>query len=99
MDQQKAAPLAAAQQPGVRPVPREQALASLRSVTPDFYAPTQQPDVPVTDGAALGPGRGPDAIAPAQSGGQLQQILRQMAQFDPTGEVQRLLQSAIAQGL
>lgn len=28
----------------------------------DFGAPTQQPDVPVTDGAALGPGAGPEAL-------------------------------------
>jgi hypothetical protein len=29
---------------------------------PGAYAPTQQPGVPVTDGAALGPGAGPEAL-------------------------------------
>lgn len=29
---------------------------------PGAHAPSQQPDVPVTDGAALGPGAGPEAL-------------------------------------
>jgi hypothetical protein len=34
----------------------------------DFYGETQQPDVPVTSGAPIGPGPGPEALgAPAQS--------------------------------
>jgi len=60
MKLQQAAPLAASPGGNVD-------LASLlgggggQDVTP-LNAPTQQPDTPVTDGAALGPGAGPEAL-------------------------------------
>lgn len=38
--------------------------AGLLGTTP-FDAPTEYPDIPVTDGAALGPGRGPEALMTA----------------------------------
>lgn len=54
---QQSAPLAAS--PG-----GDAAQAAGPSLPPgvDFGAPTQMPDVPVTDGAALGPGAGPEAL-------------------------------------
>lgn len=45
--------------PGQGPMP-------LSAVTP-LSAPTQRPDEPVTAGAALGPGPGPEALGPAQT--------------------------------
>lgn len=55
---QQAAPLAAS---GGTPPPVQPGAAARPSVIP-FNAPTQEPDVPVTNGAALGPGAGPEAL-------------------------------------
>jgi hypothetical protein len=44
---------------------------------PGAHAPSQQPDVPVTDGAALGPGAGPEALG---------------LQSQPDVDMQRLIQ-------
>lgn len=52
---------AMAQTPGVSPAPRQRAPSAARTPVP-FGAPTQRPDEPVTAGAALGPGPGPEAL-------------------------------------
>ena len=56
MQQQKAAPMA-----GNVTAPLMNPIDSMPQVTP-ITAPTEQPDVPVTDGAALGPGAGTEAL-------------------------------------
>lgn len=44
---------------------------------PAFGAPTQQPDVPVTDGAASGPGAGPEALGlPVQQDQDMQALTK-----------------------
>lgn len=56
MQQQQAAPMA-----GDTTAPLMNPVESLPQVTP-ITAPTEQPDVPVTDGAALGAGAGTEAL-------------------------------------
>lgn len=56
MQQQQAAPMA-----GNVTAPLMNPIDSMPQVTP-LSAPTEQPDVPVTDGAALGPGAGTEAL-------------------------------------
>jgi len=60
---EQAAPMATAPTPPNGPPQVQQ--ADLSNVVP-LNAPTQQPNQPVTAGAALGPGPGPDALALGQ---------------------------------
>lgn len=57
---QRGAPLAATPGPGSATMP--QARATKRQPPVPLSAPTQRPDEPVTAGAALGPGPGPEAL-------------------------------------
>lgn len=44
---------------------------------PAFGAPSQQPDIPVTDGAAAGPGAGPEALGlPVQQDQDMQALVK-----------------------
>lgn len=80
--QQQAAPLAAS--PGGDAAPPPGLLAGL--TLPQgvgFGEPTQQPDTPVTAGAASGPGPGPEALGlPSQEG----QDMRALAAYLPVFE-------------
>jgi hypothetical protein len=50
---------------------------------PAFGAPTMQPDTPVTDGAASGPGAGPEALGlPAQQDQDLQALQAYLPVFE-----------------
>jgi hypothetical protein len=50
---------------------------------PAFNAPTQQPGTPVTDGAATGPGAGPEALGvPVQQDQDLQSQLRYLPVYE-----------------
>lgn len=60
-DIRSAAPMAAS--PGV-PEDLGALMGSMRPEAIGLGEPSQQPDVPVTDGAAVGPGAGLEAIAP-----------------------------------
>lgn len=57
--QQAAAPMAGTT--AGQPVPP---LVALPSMTPDLYAPSDRPDEPVTAGASVGPGGGPEILGP-----------------------------------
>lgn len=73
MKLQQAAPLAASPGGDVPPS------AGLPSVPPGpaFGAASQQPDTPVTDGAALGPGAGPEALGlTPQSDDDMQRLIQ-----------------------
>lgn len=68
---------------------------------PGFGDPTQMPMQPVTSGAPVGPGPGPEAIMPAgqqQQRGQLTAQLASMLPNDLTGEIASLYQIAQSQG-
>lgn len=55
-------------------------------VTP-INAPTQNPDEPVTNGAALGPGAGPDALGIGQpQDGDMQRLLQYLPVFEHMAE-------------
>ncbi len=95
--QQKGAPL-----PQANPVAAAPVAGQDRQPVP-FDAPTQRPDEPVTSGAALGPGPGPEALAPAvgpqQSYGTLADVLQGLSAADLTGSMAALAQQAMARGL
>ena len=60
-----------------------------------LFSPTQRPDEPVTAGAPIGPGAGPEAPMMDQSS--LQSTLRRVVASDPSGDALRML--AIAERL
>jgi len=86
VDQQQGAPLA--QAPGLPPVV-------------PLDAPSNRPDEPVTTGAPLGPGAGPEALGPANppATGQLSQMLFGLAAADMTGALAALANEALQRGL
>lgn len=50
---------------------------------PSFGAPSQMPGVPVTDGAASGPGAGPEALGiPSQEDADMQALLAYLPVFE-----------------
>jgi hypothetical protein len=66
----------------------------------DLYAPTQNPNEPVTTGIAMGAGAGPEALT--MTGIQtekLSDILAKMLPYDQSGEVEILYQRALARGM
>jgi hypothetical protein len=74
--------------------------AATKGQKTDLFAPTEEPDVPVTTGIALGAGAGPEALA--MTGIQtekLSDILAKMLPYDQTGEVEILYQRALARGM
>ena len=74
--------------------------AATRGAGIDLYAPTQNPNEPVTAGIAMGAGPGPEALA--MTGIQtekLSDILAKMLPYDQSGEVEILYQRALARGM
>lgn len=56
---------------------------------PGLAAPTQQPGTPVTDGAAAGPGAGPEALGlPVQQDQDMQALQAYLPVFESVGNVQ-----------
>lgn len=82
-DLQRAEPLAAT--PGGGATPRAQLLAGLGAGgnVIGLDQPTQEPDTPVTAGAALGPGPGPEALGlPNQPDEDMQALLQYLPVFE-----------------
>ena len=71
--------------------------AGLAAATP-LYAPTQQPDIPVTDGIDTGLGRGSSALMMKKSSVKLSDTLAQMLPYDTDGSIAILYQDALARG-
>lgn len=64
-----------------------------------LFAPTERPNEPVTTGSPLGAGAGPEILnLPARSFSATQ-ILSRLAQNDPTGEVEMILQDLSSRGI
>lgn len=68
-----------------------------------FNAPSARPGEPVTAGAAIGPGPGPEALnfqpqEPGAGTGQMTQLLQKLSPTDTTGILGQLLQAAQARG-
>jgi hypothetical protein len=66
-------------------------------ITP-LFAPTQRPEEPITAGAPIGAGPGPEVLGIAPRGEKLSDALARMLPFDNTGEVAILYQQALARG-
>jgi hypothetical protein len=94
--QQGAAPMAAAEAPADAPAPAPLPLAP--------GAPSQRPSEPVTAGAALGPGAGPDGLFAGRFGrpagaGDVSRAINTIAASDPSGVLARLAIEAQRRGL
>lgn len=71
----------------------------LSSPVTGLFAPTSSPNEPVTNGNPLGAGAGPEALnLPARSFNSTQ-ILSRLAQNDPTGQIEMILQDLNARGI
>ncbi len=81
------APMAKAQ-----PVPAPAPITSL-------FAPTERPNEPVTTGNPLGPGAGPEILNLPARTFSATQILSRLAENDPTGEVEMILQDLSSRGI
>ena len=88
-EMQSAAPMAATQRQ-----PDKVALPQITSLT----APTTRPNEPVTAGSPMGPGPGPEALAPVETG-KLTDVLAKIVDYDPTGEVADLYDYLLTRGL
>ena len=74
--------------------------AATRGSGMDLYAPTSNPNEPITTGIPIGKGAGPEALA--MTGVQtekLSDILAKMLPYDQSGEVEILYQRALARGM
>jgi hypothetical protein len=79
------------------PMARQQQV-SKPSIT-DLFAPTQRPNEPVTSGNPLGEGPGPEALnLPARTFNPTQ-ILSRLAESDPSGEIDMILQELNSKGI
>lgn len=90
---QRAIPMAS---PPSAPAPAPPATASRPLAPPpgsfgDILRPTEHPDEPVTAGAALGPGPGPEAIG-GGPGDVVADRLRQLYMLEPTEELREILE-------
>jgi len=65
-----------------------------------LFAPTQRPEVPVTNGIAMGEGAGPEVLMMNQGAAaeKLSDTLAKMIPYDETGEIAVLYQQALARG-
>ena len=106
-DQKQTAEIASgapiASTPDVRPLPasdiKEAATtkAGLAAATP-LYAPTQNPNEPITNGIDVGPGAGSNALMMKKSSVKLSDTLAQMLPYDTDGSIAILYQDALARG-
>jgi hypothetical protein len=100
MDIQQSAPMAAA--PGIESSGMAMApgmAAAPQQMTP-LSADSQFPDEPITFGAPIGPGPGPEALGltiPGQS--TTVQILEELLPYDQTGEIAALYELALLRGI
>ena len=85
--------------PDVRPTPAAEVRdAATQSPITELFAPTSQPNTPVTDGIDIGGGRGSSALMMKKNTVKLSDSLVQLLPFDTTGEIAVLYQEALAQG-
>jgi hypothetical protein len=69
-----------------------------RKTNIDLFAPTERPDEPITSGAPVGPGPGPEVLGMQPQGESLSQILGQLLPYDTNGEIAALYEQAISRG-
>jgi hypothetical protein len=64
-----------------------------------LFDPTERPNEPVTTGNPMGEGPGPEILAGPQRTFSATQTLTRLAQGDPTGQVEMILQDLAARGI
>ena len=90
------APLAST--PDTRPTPAAEVRDAAMAPVTELFAPTTQPNTPVTAGIDMGAGVGSNALMMAKSVERTSDILAKMLPFDTTGEVGILYQEALSRG-
>jgi len=80
---------------------RQAAAAGAQGAVTSLFAPTQRPNEPVTQGIAMGPGAGPEALMMQSQFAQtkISDTLAQMLPYDQTGEIGILYQQALSRGM
>lgn len=85
--------------PDVRPTPAaEVRAAATQAPVTELFAPTTQPNTPVTAGIDIGAGVGSNALMMAKSVEKTSDILAKMLPFDTDGSIAILYQQAVARG-
>jgi hypothetical protein len=78
-------------------------MAKQRPVSPPpvtgLFAPTELPNEPVTAGNPMGAGPGPEAISLPARSFNTTQILSRLAENDPTGQIEMILQDLNGRGI
>lgn len=90
------APLAST--PDQRPMPAAEVRDAAMAPVTELFAPTSQPNTPVTAGIDMGPGVGSSALMMAKSVEKTSDILAKMLPFDTDGSIAILYQQAVARG-
>lgn len=85
--------------PDTRPTPAAEVRdAATASPLTELFAPTSQPNTPVTAGIDRGAGAGSSALMMKKNTVKLSDSLVQLLPYDTTGEIAVLYQEALAQG-
>lgn len=94
MQQQQAAPMAAAPKPkaGNVHMPQGNPITALT-------APTQRPNEPLTAGAPFGAGPGPEILAMNQNNQRTSDVIAKLVPFDDTGQLSEFYTYLISRGL
>ena len=64
-----------------------------------LFDPTQRPEEPVTSGSPMGPGAGPEALNLPQRSFNPVETLSRLAQTDPSGQIEAILQDLSSRGI
>jgi hypothetical protein len=84
--------------PDQRPMPAAEVRDAAMSPVTELFAPTTQPNTPVTAGIDMGAGVGSNALMMAKSVERTSDILAKMLPFDTDGTIAILYQQAVARG-
>jgi hypothetical protein len=76
----------------------KQAAVPRQNIT-GLFAPTERPTEPVTSGNPMGPGAGPEGLNLPNRSFNVTQVLSRLAQSDPTGEIEMILQDLNNRGI
>lgn len=90
MEQQQSAPMSGG--------PEKPQAPKLTPIT-SFSSPTARPDEPVTAGAPVGAGPGPEVLAMNRSDVTLSQVMGKIARFDTTGQLGEFYDYLLNKGL
>jgi len=90
-EQMQGAPMATNYQPASVP--------QIGTPVTNIFAPTEFPNEPVTTGSPVGPGAGPESLTIPQRSFNPIQTLSRLAQQDPSGEIELILQDLSSRGI